>query len=160
MAVNLQLPRWDPHEGIPSLRLRTSCRLLRMPPLCSAANLHYYFSVAPGIELKGEYCTYYFLIQGKDNGVCKATMLHSASQINGAASLVLLHRRLRDKPNTEESSKNRLCFSLVNPWNNHLDSICALVTLSGHKVQAAVFKFKQITHNNTKNTNCLLIYFL
>ncbi|XP_075070115.1 mdm2-binding protein isoform X2 [Mixophyes fleayi] len=56
---------------------------------------------APGIELKGEYCSYYFLIQGKERGVCKATMLHSASQINGAASLILLHRRLRDKPETE-----------------------------------------------------------
>ncbi|KAG8542711.1 hypothetical protein GDO81_026228 [Engystomops pustulosus] len=63
---------------------------------------------APGIELKGEYCSYYFLIQGKDNGVCKATMLHSASQINGAASLVLLHRRLQDKPNTEESNLSAL----------------------------------------------------
>ncbi|XP_073535932.1 mdm2-binding protein [Phyllobates terribilis] len=59
---------------------------------------------APGIELKGEYCSYYFLIQGKDNGVCKATMLHSASQINGAASLVLLHRRLQKKPITYESN--------------------------------------------------------
>ncbi|KAM4028303.1 mdm2-binding protein [Anomaloglossus baeobatrachus] len=55
---------------------------------------------APGMELKGEYCSYYFLIQGKENGICKATMLHSASQINGAASLVLLHRRLRETPNT------------------------------------------------------------
>ncbi|XP_069815936.1 mdm2-binding protein [Dendropsophus ebraccatus] len=63
---------------------------------------------APGIELKGEYCSYYFLIQGKDNGVCRATMLHSASQINGAASLVLLHRRLRDKPSADESNFSAL----------------------------------------------------
>ncbi|XP_044150143.1 mdm2-binding protein [Bufo gargarizans] len=63
---------------------------------------------APGVELKGEYCSYYFLIQGKDNGVCKATMLHSAGQINGAASLVLLHRRLRDKPNTDGSNFSAL----------------------------------------------------
>ncbi|XP_075681894.1 mdm2-binding protein isoform X2 [Rhinoderma darwinii] len=63
---------------------------------------------APGIELKGEYCSYYFLIQGEDNGVCKATMLHSASQINGAASLILLHRRLRDKPYTDESNISAL----------------------------------------------------
>ncbi|XP_063780518.1 mdm2-binding protein [Pseudophryne corroboree] len=59
---------------------------------------------APGIELKGEFCSYYFLIQGKGRGVCKATMLHSASQINGAASLILLHRRLREKPEADETT--------------------------------------------------------
>ncbi|KAM8967313.1 mdm2-binding protein isoform 2-T2 [Pelodytes ibericus] len=52
----------------------------------------------PGIELKGEYSSYYFLVQGTANGVCTATMLHSASQINGAASLVLLHQKLNNKP--------------------------------------------------------------
>ncbi|XP_012820321.2 mdm2-binding protein isoform X1 [Xenopus tropicalis] len=50
----------------------------------------------PGVELKGEYCSYYFLIQGKGSGFCKATLLHSASQISGAASLVLLHQRLNN----------------------------------------------------------------
>ncbi|CAI9544765.1 unnamed protein product, partial [Staurois parvus] len=54
----------------------------------------------PGIKLKGEYCSYYFLVQGLKNGACKATMLHSANQINGAASLVLLHQRLHDGPKT------------------------------------------------------------
>ncbi|KAM9307740.1 mdm2-binding protein [Gastrophryne carolinensis] len=51
----------------------------------------------PGVNLKGEYCSYYFLIQGEQNGVCKATMLNSSNQINGAASLVLLHQRLQNK---------------------------------------------------------------
>ncbi|XP_056378661.1 mdm2-binding protein isoform X2 [Hyla sarda] len=74
---------------------------------------------APGMELKGEYCTYYFLIQGKDNEVCRATMLHSASQINGAASLVLLHRRLRDKPSTEESNFTAL-MTLPHFHGDHL----------------------------------------
>nr|DBA24016.1 TPA: hypothetical protein GDO54_011724 [Pyxicephalus adspersus] len=55
----------------------------------------------PGIKLKGEYCSYYFLVQGLKNGACKATMLHSSNQINGAASLVMLHQRLRDKPETD-----------------------------------------------------------
>lgn len=55
----------------------------------------------PGIKLKGEYCSYYFLIQGLKNGACKATLLHSANQINGAASLVLLHQRLHDGPQTD-----------------------------------------------------------
>ncbi|NP_001084870.1 mdm2-binding protein [Xenopus laevis] len=50
----------------------------------------------PGVELKGEYCSYYFLIQGKGSGLCKATLLHSASQISGAASLLLLHQRLNN----------------------------------------------------------------
>ncbi|KAM5158019.1 mdm2-binding protein [Mantella aurantiaca] len=55
----------------------------------------------PGIKLKGEYCSYYFLVQELKNGVCKATMIHSANQINGAASLILLHQRLHDKPETD-----------------------------------------------------------
>ncbi|XP_075438428.1 mdm2-binding protein isoform X2 [Ascaphus truei] len=50
----------------------------------------------PDIALKGESCSYYFLIQGKDNGICKATLLHSANQMNGAASLALLHGRLNE----------------------------------------------------------------
>ncbi|KAM4689756.1 mdm2-binding protein [Discoglossus pictus] len=66
----------------------------------------------PGTELKGEYCSYYFLIQYKDHGVCKATLLHSASQINGAASLVLLHRRLNNKRDDQKITHNDPLSSL------------------------------------------------
>nr|XP_020652210.1 mdm2-binding protein isoform X1 [Pogona vitticeps] len=38
----------------------------------------------PEVELKGETCNYYFLVQGNDCGGCKATLIYSASQINGS----------------------------------------------------------------------------
>ncbi|XP_068094510.1 mdm2-binding protein [Hyperolius riggenbachi] len=51
----------------------------------------------PVVRHKGEYCSYYFLVQGHKSGVCKATILHSSDQINGAVSLAMLHRQLQDK---------------------------------------------------------------
>ncbi|XP_018408842.1 PREDICTED: mdm2-binding protein [Nanorana parkeri] len=62
----------------------------------------------PGIKLKGEYCNYYFLVQGLKNGVCKATMIHSSNQINGAASINLLHQRLNDRPETDNPDSSAL----------------------------------------------------
>nr|XP_016851449.1 PREDICTED: mdm2-binding protein isoform X1 [Anolis carolinensis] len=41
----------------------------------------------PNIELKGEMCNYYFLVQGNGCGGCKATLIYSASQINGSVNL-------------------------------------------------------------------------
>uniref|UniRef100_A0A8D2LTJ3 MDM2 binding protein n=1 Tax=Varanus komodoensis TaxID=61221 RepID=A0A8D2LTJ3_VARKO len=41
----------------------------------------------PEVELKGETCNYYFLVQGNGCGGCKATMIYSASQINGSVTL-------------------------------------------------------------------------
>ncbi|XP_070604345.1 mdm2-binding protein [Erythrolamprus reginae] len=41
----------------------------------------------PEVELKGETCNYYFLVQGNGSGGCKATIIYSANQINGSVTL-------------------------------------------------------------------------
>ncbi|KAK1173331.1 mdm2-binding protein-like isoform X1 [Acipenser oxyrinchus oxyrinchus] len=53
---------------------------------------------APDIEMKGETCNYFLLVQGKENGGCKARLIHSATQINGAAALVTINGLLNRKP--------------------------------------------------------------
>ncbi|NWV04756.1 MTBP protein, partial [Ptilonorhynchus violaceus] len=58
----------------------------------------------PEIELKGESCRYYFLLQGNGSGGCKATLIHSASQINGMATLAAVNGKLRAKAEETESS--------------------------------------------------------
>ncbi|NXE80654.1 MTBP protein, partial [Cochlearius cochlearius] len=58
----------------------------------------------PEIELKGESCRYYFLLQGNGSGGCKATLIHSASQINGTATLAAVNGKLKTKAEETESS--------------------------------------------------------
>ncbi|XP_053915394.1 mdm2-binding protein isoform X2 [Cuculus canorus] len=58
----------------------------------------------PEIELKGESCRYYFLLQGNGSGGCKATLIHSASQINGMAALASINGKLKSKAEETESS--------------------------------------------------------
>uniref|UniRef100_A0A8C3GJX9 MDM2 binding protein n=1 Tax=Cairina moschata TaxID=8855 RepID=A0A8C3GJX9_CAIMO len=58
----------------------------------------------PEIELKGETCRYYFLLQGNGSGGCKATLIHSATQINGMATLAAVNGKL--KTNTEETESS------------------------------------------------------
>ncbi|KAM9573881.1 mdm2-binding protein isoform 1-T1 [Guaruba guarouba] len=58
----------------------------------------------PEIELKGESCRYYFLLQGNGSGACKATLIHSASQINGTATLAAVNGKLNTKAEETESS--------------------------------------------------------
>ncbi|KAK1172652.1 mdm2-binding protein-like isoform X2 [Acipenser oxyrinchus oxyrinchus] len=53
---------------------------------------------APDIAMKGENCNYFLLVQGKENGGCKARLIHSATQINGAAALVTVNGLLNSKP--------------------------------------------------------------
>ncbi|KAK2537157.1 Mtbp [Columba livia] len=59
---------------------------------------------APEIELKGESCRYYFLLQGNGSGGCKATLIHSANQINGTAALAAVNGKLKAKAEETESS--------------------------------------------------------
>ncbi|NWQ79759.1 MTBP protein, partial [Columbina picui] len=59
---------------------------------------------APEIELKGESCRYYFLLQGNDSGGCKATLIHSANQINGTATLAAVNGKLKTKAEETEPS--------------------------------------------------------
>ncbi|XP_042318188.1 mdm2-binding protein [Sceloporus undulatus] len=55
----------------------------------------------PEVDLKGEMCNYYFLVQGNGCGGCKATLIYSASQINGSAILAEVIGKLTT--NTEET---------------------------------------------------------
>ncbi|XP_008937900.1 PREDICTED: mdm2-binding protein, partial [Merops nubicus] len=58
----------------------------------------------PETELKGESFRYYFLLQGNGSGGCKATLIHSASQINGTAALAAVNGKLKAKAKETESS--------------------------------------------------------
>ncbi|XP_003933148.2 mdm2-binding protein isoform X1 [Saimiri boliviensis] len=55
----------------------------------------------PDVEVKGEYSSYYLLLQGNGNRRCKATLIHSANQINGSFALSLIHGKMKTK--TEET---------------------------------------------------------
>ncbi|XP_052507679.1 mdm2-binding protein [Budorcas taxicolor] len=55
----------------------------------------------PDVEVKGESSSYYLLLRGNGNGKCKATLIHSADQINGSFALSLIHGKL--KAATEET---------------------------------------------------------
>ncbi|NXC60168.1 MTBP protein, partial [Aleadryas rufinucha] len=57
----------------------------------------------PEIELKGESCRYYFLLQGSGCGRCKATLIHSAGQINGMATLAAINGKLKAKAEETDS---------------------------------------------------------
>ncbi|KFV73891.1 Mdm2-binding protein, partial [Struthio camelus australis] len=58
----------------------------------------------PEVELKGESCRYYFLLQGNGSGGCKATLIHSASQINGMAALAAVNGKLKTNAGETESN--------------------------------------------------------
>uniref|UniRef100_A0A8C5MPP4 MDM2 binding protein n=1 Tax=Leptobrachium leishanense TaxID=445787 RepID=A0A8C5MPP4_9ANUR len=64
----------------------------------------------PDVDLKGENCCYYFLVQSKGSEACTATMLHSASQTNGAASLAVLHHKLNVRPGAIQNQLNALSY--------------------------------------------------
>ncbi|KAM9852150.1 mdm2-binding protein [Aulostomus maculatus] len=54
----------------------------------------------PDVEVKGESAHYFLLVQGSDDcvyGACRVRMLHSDSQINGAAAMATVCGLLREK---------------------------------------------------------------
>ncbi|XP_006879380.1 PREDICTED: mdm2-binding protein [Elephantulus edwardii] len=57
----------------------------------------------PDVDVKGEYSGYYFLLQGGGSRKCKATLIHSANQINGSFALNLIHG---EKTKTEETKQS------------------------------------------------------
>ncbi|KAJ1193887.1 hypothetical protein NDU88_003183 [Pleurodeles waltl] len=57
----------------------------------------------PDVDMKGETCSYYFLVQRDDGGACKAVLVHSASQINGGAALSIVNGRLKEKSESAAS---------------------------------------------------------
>ncbi|XP_010989297.3 mdm2-binding protein [Camelus dromedarius] len=58
----------------------------------------------PDVEVKGEGSSYYLLLQGGENRKCKATLIHSANQINGSFALSLIHGKMKTR--TEETKLN------------------------------------------------------
>ncbi|XP_008295644.1 mdm2-binding protein [Stegastes partitus] len=57
--------------------------------------------LAPDVEVKGESSVYFLLVQGSDDvgsGACRVRMLHSDTQINGAAAMATVSGLLREKP--------------------------------------------------------------
>lgn len=51
----------------------------------------------PDVAVKGEYSSYYLLVQGNGKKRCKATLLHSANQINGSFALSFIHGKMKAK---------------------------------------------------------------
>uniref|UniRef100_A0A3P9JVC4 MDM2 binding protein n=1 Tax=Oryzias latipes TaxID=8090 RepID=A0A3P9JVC4_ORYLA len=61
--------------------------------------------LVPDTETKGESAAYFLLVQGPDDdesGVCRVRMMHSTSQINGAAVMTTISSLLREKPPSAE----------------------------------------------------------
>ncbi|CAO2602277.1 Mdm2-binding protein, partial [Lemmus lemmus] len=56
----------------------------------------------PDVDVKGEYSSYCLLLQGNGKKRCKATLLHSANQINGSFALSFIHEKMKTK--TEEAT--------------------------------------------------------
>ncbi|XP_050000928.1 mdm2-binding protein isoform X2 [Alexandromys fortis] len=56
----------------------------------------------PDVAVKGEYSSYYLLLQGNGKKRCKATLLHSANQINGSFALSFIQGKM--KTNKEEAT--------------------------------------------------------
>ncbi|NXG18488.1 MTBP protein, partial [Grallaria varia] len=76
----------------------------------------------PETELKGESCRYYFLLQGNGSGGCKATLIHSAGQINGMAALAAVNGKLKTRA---EETESRFCIA---------DFIKSLPCFSGEEI--------------------------
>ncbi|KAK0150762.1 Mdm2-binding protein [Merluccius polli] len=62
----------------------------------------------PEVEVKGEGAHYFLLVQGSEDGggTCRARMLHSANQINGAAAVATVNGLLREKSLLLSEGKN------------------------------------------------------
>lgn len=56
------------------------------------------YPAVPDVEVKGESAHYFLLVQGSDDvRACRVRMLHSDSQINGAAAMATVSGLLREK---------------------------------------------------------------
>ncbi|XP_067888656.1 mdm2-binding protein [Heterodontus francisci] len=56
----------------------------------------------PEIEMKGEICNYYLLVQSNCRGGCKGILIHSANQINGAAAVAIVNGMLEERAEDKE----------------------------------------------------------
>ncbi|XP_051878959.1 mdm2-binding protein isoform X2 [Pristis pectinata] len=62
----------------------------------------------PEIELKGETSGYYLLVQSDGQGGCKASLIHSAGQINGAAAVAIVNGMLEKAEGKEGCDAEQL----------------------------------------------------
>ncbi|KAM4569034.1 mdm2-binding protein [Fundulus diaphanus] len=59
------------------------------------------FFLVPDVEVKGESAVYFLLVQGTDDvgsATCRVRIMHSHSQLNGAAAMATISSLLREKP--------------------------------------------------------------
>ncbi|XP_072323015.1 mdm2-binding protein [Scyliorhinus torazame] len=56
----------------------------------------------PEIEMKGEICSYYLLVQSNCRGGCRGILIHSANQINGAAAVAIVNGMLEERAEDKE----------------------------------------------------------
>lgn len=63
------------------------------------------------MEVKGESGHYFLLVQGSEGGGCKARLIHSANQINGAAAMATVNGLLKE--NSVSSSGKKLKIEMV-----------------------------------------------
>ncbi|KAK2854993.1 hypothetical protein Q7C36_006862 [Tachysurus vachellii] len=56
---------------------------------------------APDVKVKGEKGHYLLLVQGSETGGCRARLIHSASQVNGAVRLSLAQEKVSSSSGTE-----------------------------------------------------------
>ncbi|XP_044100963.1 mdm2-binding protein isoform X3 [Neovison vison] len=80
----------------------------------------------PDVEVKGECASYYLLLQGNDNRKCKATLIHSANQINGSFALSLIHGKMKART-VEAKLKRRKLANL--PEVVSIDELKSLLIL-------------------------------
>ncbi|XP_032172217.1 mdm2-binding protein isoform X3 [Mustela erminea] len=82
--------------------------------------------IVPDVEVKGECSSYYLLLQGNDNRKCKATLIHSANQINGSFALSLIHGKMKART-VEAKLKRRKLANL--PEVVSIDELKSLLIL-------------------------------
>ncbi|KAJ8013215.1 hypothetical protein DPEC_G00050960 [Dallia pectoralis] len=58
----------------------------------------------PDVEVKGETGHYFLLVQGSEGETCKARLIHSANQINGAAAMATVNGLLKEKSMSSSGS--------------------------------------------------------
>ncbi|KAF7708434.1 mdm2-binding protein isoform X1 [Silurus meridionalis] len=72
---------------------------------------------APDVKVKGEKGHYLLLVQGSETGGCKARLIHSASQINGAVTLKRISRLVQDKGSLSSGTE-------IADWLQSLPRLC------------------------------------
>ncbi|XP_018541379.1 mdm2-binding protein isoform X2 [Lates calcarifer] len=75
----------------------------------------------PDVEVKGESAHYFLLVQGSDDvgcGACRVRMLHSDSQINGAAAMATVSGLLREKSLSLSGQKEEASAATSVPVND------------------------------------------